>query len=190
MAYVLETIRARTQVLHTRLEAHLDLPHQLSSPALYTRLLARYLGLYRPIEALIAVQPASLHTAIGWPDRRRVPLLESDLLALGLTENAIQNLSTYTFPPGLHQPDAIWGALYVLEGSNLGGQIIYRQIHESLGFDQHTGAAFFFGDGPATGPHWKRFLAALESNVTHPEDAASAASTMFQHFEHWLTSAS
>jgi len=187
MGQVLEVIRTRTHNLHTRIEAHVDLPNRLSSRQDYTELLSRFLGLYRPFENSLQQQSAFLHDAIGWPGAQRVPRLEADLQTLGLSQQAIADLPDAPHSPLPDAADSIWGALYVLEGSNLGGQIIYRQIQLLLGLDQHAGAAFFYGDGPRTGLHWKHFLTALESQVKDPHRAADAACLMFQHFESWLT---
>lgn len=188
MGLVLELIRTRTQNLHTRIEAHVDLPSRLASRGEYTQLLSRYLGLYRPFESYLQQQQSpTLHDAIGWPESQRVPRLEADLRALGLSQQAITDLPDAPQSLLPDAADSIWGALYVLEGSNLGGQLIYRQIQLTLGLDQHAGAAFFYGDGPRTGPHWKHFLTALEQQVEHPHRAADAACLMFQNFESWLT---
>ncbi len=67
--------------------------------------------------------------------------------------------------------DGFWGAFkseafcigiaYVLEGSSLGGRVIYKHISNNLGLDSQTGAKFFSGNSAQTASHWKGFLDAM-----------------------------
>ena len=187
MPRVLDVLRTATRDQHARLESRFDLESRLSSRDQYTRLLEGYLGLYRPFESRLARQPHDLLARIVWPDRRRTPLLEQDLRHLGLTAAEINNIPECDSLPPLDDPDSLWGALYVIEGSNLGGQIIYRQIESRLALDRDNGVSFFFSDGADTGLVWKRFISLLEEHVSNPERAANAACAMFGLFERWLT---
>jgi heme oxygenase len=62
-----------------------------------------------------------------------------------------------------------FGCLYVMEGSTLGGKIIYNILKKQLGLSDSAGASFFYGYGPATGEKWKTFGASLEAFAGRPE---------------------
>lgn len=53
------------------------------------------------------------------------------------------------------------GCMYVIEGSTLGGKIIYKNISARLGVDAFNGAGYFAGYGPETGSKWTNFLEIL-----------------------------
>lgn len=82
--------------------------------------------------------------------------------------------------------DQLWGAVYVIEGSTLGGQIISRELTQSLGLHRETGASFFSSYGEDTGRRWKEFLATLadqEKNKLDPQKVVQGARDTFGFFE-------
>lgn len=178
---VLDVVRERTQGLHGQLEASFDLSRFMSSHSSYNHLLQAYLGIYRPFERLLGQH----HTLVA--NRYKTTLIENDLMALGATEDEIREVAECCLPSTFEENDSLYGALYVLEGSNLGGQIIYRQIESSLQINQDTGSSFFHGDGERTGLVWKNFLAELEQRVISADRAAEGACAMFNVFEIWLS---
>jgi heme oxygenase len=180
----LEVIRQRTRPLHARLDASIDLSGALTSRESYSRLLLRYLSVYIPFEQAVATHSKETLNLINWPRRSKIPLLQRDLRALGSVEDPPPSPSL----PSLDNQDALLGALYVVEGSALGGQIIYRQIEQKLHLTPASGAAFFFGDGDQTGSLWKQFTAFLDHHITRPKRAADAAAAMFHAFEQALAS--
>ena len=82
------------------------------------------------------------------------------------------------------------GCLYVLEGSTLGGQVISRYIHQTLGFSPEHGCEFFYGHGTATGAMWQRFRHGIETYASaRPSEqsaAIQAALRTFQTFDAWM----
>ena len=54
-------------------------------------------------------------------------------------------------------PHSLVGALYVLEGSTLGGQVITRQLAQSIQVYPGEGASFFHGHGSGTYVRWNAF---------------------------------
>jgi heme oxygenase len=86
--------------------------------------------------------------------------------------------------PPLHTWPELLGALYVLEGSTLGGQVIARQLAKA-GIPTR---AYFNGYGDQTGLMWKSFCqllgqAATESNQ---DEIVLSARRTFQHLDAWL----
>ena len=63
-----------------------------------------------------------------------------------------------------------WGVCYVLEGSQLGGAVLYKRLAERLA--PHP-LAYLRGNG-SPGPRWQQFMAALRAHVTSPAQVAEA----------------
>jgi len=155
----------------------------------YRALLARFHGFYAPFESLLA-------NATDWeslgpvgPYRARTPRLASDLLALGVADDALERLPRCADLPILSGLPRALGARYVVEGAALGGQIITRHVRRTLNLDVETGCAFFTGDGEEVGRHWRAFLGLLESRLLALDDqsaAVAAAAETFAAFARWL----
>lgn len=64
-----------------------------------------------------------------------------------------------------------WGFAYVVEGSQLGGQVMHRQLATRLA--PHP-LRYLQGRGAETGAHWKSFLALLRSHLATPQATAAA----------------
>ena len=209
---MLSALRAATAPLHGQLEARLDVGRRLGSHAGYAGLLATMLGAVAPLEAALDRfdwAGAGLDAAVA---RWRTPLIEADLRHLGLSDAAIAALprsgelsaasrsgglatasrggDPATAPPGALPPlpsrDAAFGALYVLEGSALGGQLILRQAREALGVEPGAGASFYGAHGrPPVGEGWRAFRAALERHCADVPAAAAAAAGSFRLLGDW-----
>ena len=91
---------------------------------------------------------------LGFPLRARSELIESDLLALGLSRRELAELPRCADLPRLSCPEDLAGCLYVLEGACLGGQVIAPVLHRRLGVAKGSGASFFVGDAEATSARW------------------------------------
>jgi heme oxygenase len=77
-------------------------------------------------------------------------------------------------------PDAFgWGVAYVIEGSQLGGQVLYRRLAEPLA--PHP-LAYLHGAGRDTGARWKGFLAELQQQLATPERVRAACDGAVQAF--------
>jgi heme oxygenase len=139
----------------------------------------------------------SLHCVVAWwetiavreaPDwiqalldpRKRLPMLERDLDWLKVRYGKMQNSTSLSFDSDA----ALLGAMYVMEGSTLGGQLIARHLEISLKFDSGNGYSFFQGHGSRTGPLWREFCETLRTRVSDRESdrAVEAARRMFQMF--------
>lgn len=77
-------------------------------------------------------------------------------------------------------PDAFgWGIAYVIEGSQLGGQVMYRRLSESLAPHPLT---YLKGAGSATGARWTGFLQRLRAHVQTPPDRQAACDGAVEAF--------
>ncbi len=173
---VLVELRAATGARHHRLETLLDLTGPLPLER-YAAVLRGFLAFVRPWEAqVLAALPERLHA--WWAPRRRAGLIADDLAALGLPapdERAPEALALR-----FHTAAEVFGSLYVMEGSTLGGQVISAHLRQSLALTPEHGGAYFHGHGRNTGAMWKDFLAQLRREAgSDPAAAARAAVATF-----------
>lgn len=76
--------------------------------------------------------------------------------------------------------DFDWGIAYVMEGSRLGGQVLYRRLCESLAPHRLD---YLRGAGSLTGPRWKTFLAELGDALDTPQRIQRACDGAVMAFE-------
>jgi heme oxygenase len=184
---LLDELRTQTEEHHRRTEAAFDLRAACASKDAYVKLLTKMLSLYRPLEKKFDSLDFK-SVGIDWPSRRKVPLLEKDLIALGASMNvpevSIVGLSLDTVARAL-------GALYVIEGSTLGGQYIRKAVGKMLNLDASNGCAFFIGYDDQTRPMWDAFTQAGNAyGEQHPseiEPSVGAAKATFELFEKTFT---
>ena len=148
---ILQRLKQATRERHAALEIQLPLMQPDLSLAAYRRFVARFLGYYAPLEAAMLPLPWWQQLGLTYSDRRKSPRLEQDLLALGMGPNSVQQLAQCLDLPPLESLPQLLGCLYVVEGATLGGQIITRQLHTTLGLTASTGVSFFSGYGEHTG---------------------------------------
>jgi heme oxygenase len=151
----------------------------------YTASLLRYVVAYAALERRIDVFATPLEAVgLDWGKRRKVPLLERDLAALG--SHATPRVA---LPPGavpqLETLPHVIGCLYVLEGATLGGKVIARSLEKVLRLTADHGASFFNSYGAAVGAYWQELCAVLERSLTDVPSrsrAAEAATATFDLF--------
>lgn len=152
----------------------------------YGRVLQALHWLHAPLQDLLA---AGLQcTGGGYVLADRIAWLEEDLAFLGL---ALPMPGFRWQPPVLRTEADLVGALYVVEGSTLGGQVIARRVEESLGLRPGAGTTFFTAWGDRTAEHWADYwsFAAAKCPPSCHADAAEAAVALFDGFEHGLDQA-
>lgn len=120
--------------------------------------------------------------------RRRGSLIERDLQSLGIDRDANSTHFEAARIPGLESKTktfraAFLGAMYVVEGSTLGGQQIARHVEAALGMNATRGASYFRGYGELTAEMWRHFKAVLtEVPDAESEVVIAAARAMFEVF--------
>jgi heme oxygenase len=83
------------------------------------------------------------------------------------------------------------GALYVIEGSTLGGKIISKMMQQQMGLNEQA-LSFFTGYGERTEEMWNTFKQILDQQAKNPEQEAvviAAANETFLKFGEWLEKA-
>lgn len=185
---LLEALRTGTGLLHVALEKRLPFFSEKLDAGWYRRLLQAYYGFYQPMETALYASgliPDGYDSAL----RVKTPTLLGDLRALGLNDYAINALPRCTQHPTFDTPAACLGALYVLEGATLGGQVLRREMARRLGIHADNGAAFLDVYGAETGRRWKDFLdylGRLPLDADAKQRAVDAARSTFSGFEQWL----
>lgn len=166
---VRQALRAATGGSHARVDAAFS-GFDLSDRAGYGRFLGAQAAAHLAVEA--ALEASGVEAVLpDWPRRRRADLLRGDLAALGLPAPPVEALA------GFDGPAAVLGAVYVLEGSRLGGALLRRSVPAELP------CAFLGASDPAA---WRGLLAQLDAQVTSGNDverATNAALRVFTLFE-------
>ena len=182
---LLSRLRTETRDRHDAIEQTLLLMDDDLTLEAYKCRLEQFLGFYKPLEERLLDGRGPLAPWLDVQARRKTPLLEADVTALG--QDAAR-LPVCTTLPSLASAAACFGCLYVLEGATLGGVIISGHVGQKLGISPAAGGAFFDGDGEQTGAMWQQFRTAISafSRQSEAQDAvvASARAT-FEALQHW-----
>ena len=173
--------------------------HPLLAPLLKPGLtLARYQcvlqvmdWLHRPLHACLVAALQQHTPSHSYRPSARLAWLEEDRKWFGQAPCAAPAPLVAWTGPAIPDAAALVGALYVVEGSALGGQIINRQLAVTLGLGAHTGARFFHGNGAHTMDCWSNYWD-FAMEVCGPGDTpaiCAAAVRMFDDFDNLFSAA-
>jgi len=175
---LLERLKMETRPAHDRIERAVDLERRTTSRSSYRALLARLYGFHAAwepkAEAMIA-DPAFFRP------RCKTALLARDLGFLGLADLEIARLPRCAPLMPMTSAAAAFGAMYVVEGSTLGGTLIARRVERHLGLTAGRGCSYFRSYGAEVGPTWKLFRERLLelSSPGHDEVVIASANLTF-----------
>jgi len=175
-----ETLRAATADIHARLHLHTGfaaIQHGTIDLADYRALLVRLYGFHVSFEA-----------AMGMANDRSA-WLKDDLAAVGIGSATMAIIPRCSALCAFATPARRLGALYVVEGSTLGGRHLARHLDSLLGVGGNAGRRFFLGRGGDTNAAWNAFLAQLSSvpsAVADRGEIVAAAVGTFAIFQEWL----
>lgn len=179
----IELLRRATAGDHAAVEGAVPLMGEELTPLEYVAVLRRMYGLVAAWESFCERSgPGWMQTLMG--ERQRRGLLEEDLRVLGseLPEGGLPRL------PEFRGDAEFLGAMYVMEGSRLGGLVIAKHVEDVLGLEAGRGDSYFRGGGGQTAAMWREVLEVLRTRV--PDDQAdcviAAARRMFQSFGDWM----
>ncbi len=184
---ILAKLKEATRTQHENLENTVDVMNQMFSLEDYKTLLTKFYRFYAAIEPRVAANDLE-KAGFDFAVRRKTPLLEKDLKALGIFEDAQNGL--WTDLPALDSTAKAFGSLYVMEGATLGGQVIMRHLKQHLDITPENGGAFFNSYGAEVGPMWKSFCAtATEFAEANQDDETivNAARETFDSFARCFT---
>ncbi len=180
MTDLLHRLKTETRARHERTEALLFADKLMTgtlSRAEYEQLLGIHYGFHSALEQAIANQ-STFFADYDRLTRLKTPWLVADLaqVQVSLPDRSPSLFVNWT---GYE----LLGALYVAEGSMLGGQVIVRALRKTPAL---TGleSRFFAGYGSETGLHWKAFCSYLVSHANgHDDEIIAAADRAFAFFE-------
>lgn len=173
------SLRAATSEQHARLHRHTGFAAVQSGTIIlgdYRALLMRLYGFHVSFEAALGT------------DADRSDWLQEDLASGMMGAHALSTIPRCTMP-AFDTPASRLGALYVVEGSTLGGRQLARGLERLFGADGSSGRRFFLGRGAKTGAAWHAFLARLTLGAGTPHEhreIVAAAVRTFSLFEEWL----
>lgn len=183
---LLEQLKSETLSNHQQLEKNLILKlKEMASLQDYLHILqifyAYFGALEDQIDKYIGADQLSDYAA-----RRKTLSIKEDILALN---GIVPEKAMAADLPVIDDVLKAFGALYVIEGSTLGGQVISKMISKKLELATDEGLSFFRSYGEDTMAMWDSFKVVLEShaNTQHEADVITrAANETFQKFKVWM----
>ena len=184
------SLRLATREQHRRLDSHV-LMMALMQPGLTAHVYAAALhGLGTALadceSAIEAAHPRFITARheLPLPMERRLPLLNKDLEELGAAPCGDSPLTLK-----LCSTAELVGAMYVVEGSRLGGQLLTRQLRANGG--EQWPCRFFEAGGTASVQRWKQYMQWAEGILGRDDIpvACATAIRVFVLFAHRLDQA-
>lgn len=174
---------------HDSIEGSIDLVKCAADPEKYLKVLKAFYGYYLPVEKIFDEYAADfMAMGINLEERHKLKLLTDDLQHLGLSEKEITLLKVCDQLPAMNNVNEAIGVLYVLEGSTMGGQIIFKTLGKAgiLNNGDERGR-FFKAYGPQTMEKWLEFKKSLNTvPQTENELVLKKAKETFNTLEKWL----
>ncbi|WP_172251161.1 biliverdin-producing heme oxygenase [Saccharibacillus deserti] len=191
-ATILERLKNESAPYHDRVEAN-PYASAIMNGTIgldeYRRYLELFYGFVAPLESRAETSQAPRGAGYDLETRRKTPMLERDLIRLGLSPAQIAALPLCGELPDLSTPGKLLGCFYVIEGSTMGGQMITKKLSQSLAITPEAGLSYFNAYGPNTRIRWgefrERLLEAADSEERCTEITDTAIET-FRLLERWL----
>lgn len=168
-------LKTATRDSHGALDKRIMAGDIFANRSNFARFLRVQYRFHRSIDALYA-NPALDALLPDLHERRRLQQVRRDLQDL---EQSLPGTDIAALGDDLPLPAAL-GWLYVAEGSNLGGTVLYKMA-SALGLDRDFGARHLAAHPDGAARHWRDFTAALDAVVLtaeqeqHVIDAADMA---------------
>lgn len=180
---VASTLKQDTALLHQEAENFLY-PHlsNIQSYNDYAKIIRAFYGFYFPLEQQVGNYISTSDLA-DISERSQALLILKDLQSLPVEPGKLPICFSL---PQIQSRAQAFGALYVMEGSTLGGRMISKMLKKNklLVFDE-TNLNFFNGYGDQTGEKWISFLEAI-NRQTETEPIIATANETFLLFGKWL----
>jgi heme oxygenase len=165
----LAALRAATASRHQELDSGLAIGAEDASLGDYAAHLAMLRAWLTPLQAWLA----GFCDGPQFDQAGRLALIEQDLAERGMPAAPLPSMSAAAAAwPHDASPAWRWGVCYVIEGSQLGGAVLYQRLHERLA--PHP-LRYLKGNEAGPGPRWRAFMLALREHVRSPEEIAEAS---------------
>jgi heme oxygenase len=180
---IMAQLKARTAHQHQETEDTVDIMRDDFTMEDYRQILKRFYAFYKSYEAKMIEALKENPIELNYLERLNTPRLLADLKVLGLTDQEIAEIEPFEDTPSLDSKEQIYGSLYVIEGSTLGGQVILRHLRGKFGIDETNGAAFYQGYGKDTGKMWNEFREAITKFAENGADREKIIAAANETFE-------
>ena len=176
---LLEMLRDATQQQHAAIENVIRLDASFTLQR-YIATLQAFDGFLYAWETMAAAALPDRLRPWFW-NRSRGALARQDLKHLRASRGSGEFCTEHlNIAPGAE----VWGGMYVIEGSSLGGQIIAKILTRKFGITVDNGGAFFGSRGAGTARLWGEFCAVMATEVGEAQPAhAQACQGAIQTFE-------
>jgi heme oxygenase (biliverdin-IX-beta and delta-forming) len=177
-----EQLRHSTKSSHASLEkTFIAKLKALRTTEDYAGLLGTLHDFYAPVEHQVS-HFVDNEVLPDFNERRKVQALLQDMEHL----NRTHIVRHPPLLPGINNVSTALGALYVIEGSTLGGQIIAGMLNKQLGIDR--GLSFFRFYGAETESRWNDFRQCLIKHQTKFDvnELCASAQQTFESMHQWL----
>lgn len=172
-APLFERLRTETALAHRDLESRLDLASDTLDVPRYVRLLRNFRRATAAYETVVAsVLPAPLQPM--FESRRKTAMLDDDLRFFDARpDDHAPEQAAMEHLVGLDRHAAV-GAMYVFEGSTLGGAVVARHLERQLGLKTLQGRSYFTPYPGRTGAMWHAFKERVDATVGDDPSAHDA----------------
>jgi heme oxygenase len=184
---IMERLKEETKGAHQQLEkVTVPFIRNAKDNVSYAYVLRLFYGYFRPMEIRIQefITAAHIHDIA---ERRQSEALIADLKTIGADQD--ETLVTKNLPTIKNVAQAI-GAMYVIEGSTLGGQHISKMLAYQLNRAPEDGITFFSGYGTQTYAKWAMFTQMVNEYVANnphlADEIVAAADETFSKFGEWV----
>lgn len=175
-----EDIKQETRKAHQELEKKvISRLKRMENAEDYGKLLANFYSYFRALEQETA-KFISTEILPDIADRRKSERLLHDLETTGHPVSALPARVTI---PAIKDHASAMGALYVMEGSVMGGPIIVQMLEKQCGIRE--GISFFSGYGAETPAMWDAFKKAMNSLAASENAAQTMIDTANETFRHF-----
>jgi heme oxygenase (biliverdin-IX-beta and delta-forming) len=185
---VLARLRDGTRDLHVAAESAMSYLAGTVDETGYRTFLERWYGFHVVLEPRLSAWHRR-EAVLDWDRRRKLPLLEADLGDLGVDRPARLGLPRCQGVPAVATTAEALGALYVVEGSTLGGLVLRDRLRDA---PLPPGCFRFLSSyGSQTGRRWHGYRAAASAWVgvddARADAVLSAARDAFTALVAWQT---
>jgi heme oxygenase len=163
----LAALRSATASRHQELDSGLAIGAPDATLADYASHLAMLRAWLAPLQAWLR----SFGNGPQFDQAARLALIEQDLAEQGMPAAPAAAGPARDWPAGA-SPAWRWGVCYVIEGSQLGGAVLYQRLHGRLA--PHP-LRYLKGADTGPGPRWRAFMQALREHVRSPEEIREAS---------------